>query len=310
MLRKKWFSPRASAFIAPALLALVFFSSSCLPDREEEPVLRLGYIPSDQTHADRREAFQALQDYLAQQTGVAVELVRTNSYQPAIAAMKRGEIDIMNFGAQAYLIAEQEAAAEAFALRGDENGNPHVYRSLLITSSASPLATIEDLVPKSRNLHVLFTNEASTSGYLIAKGFFSKQGLEPESSFARVAFSKSHALSVLEVSNGNADIASVSSNTLETLLRDGKVDRDSVRVLWSSNSIPNGPVAFRATLDEKLKNSIRKAYFELPKNDPKTWEKLKSLYPDEPFIYIPAHSGAFDTLREIRGSNTSGETAR
>lgn len=292
------------------VLSLLLLLASCAQNSEAVKTLYLGYTPSDQTRAERREAFEALRDYLSQKTGYSVELVKTNSYQPAIAAMKRGEIDIMNFGSQAYLIAEQEAAAEAFALRGDKNGTPHVYRSLLITSAQSDLESVEDLVSQHRNLHVLFTNKASTSGYLIAKSYFSQLGLKPESDFARIGFSNSHALAILEISNGRADIASVSSNTLESLSRYGKVDESSIRILWSSSSIPNGPVAYRTTLDDTLKSSIQKAYIDLPKNDPTTWNKLKLLYPEEPFIYIPATLSAFDTLRMIRDSDFSGAMTR
>lgn len=283
-----------------SLLFLLLFCSSCLSERESGKVLRLGFTPSDQTQAERRQAFEALRDYLALETRLSVKLVRTNSYQPAIEAMKRGEVDIMNFGAQAYLIAENESAAEAFALRGDSDGVPNVYQSIIIAPSKTPFTSISQAVEAASSLHIVFTNKASTSGYLIAKHFFSNVGMDPETSFARTDFSNSHALSILEVSNGNADLANVSSRTLESLIQSGRVDPTAIKILWRSSDIPNGPVAYRSQLSEELKQKIRNAYFELPTKNAEAWQTVKQLYPGDKFVYIPVEPEAFDTLRGLR----------
>jgi len=104
-------------------------------------------------------------------------------------------------------------------------------------------------------------------------------------------------LSILKVANGDIDLASVSSNSLESLLESGKLDPKSVRALWRSAAIPNGPVAFRSDLDPELKQAVKNAYYEAHLAPPKLWRRIKSQYPDLDFIYIPTSPDRFAPLR-------------
>ncbi len=284
-------------FLLLLLAALVL--GGCSPHDQAENAIRLGYTPSDRALTDRAEAYTALRDYLSQRIGRTIKLVKTSSYEPAISAMREGEIDIMNFGSQAYLIAETQAGAEAFALRGEKDGTPKAYHSYIIAPADSPYETIEDAVLESKSLKTLYTNSASTSGYLVVKTFFKSIGIDPEESFASAQFTNSHVLSILKTSHGEADLACVNSVALARLVDEGKIDSDSVRVLWKSDPIPNGPVAYRSSLPEPLKLQIREAYYELSEADPESWKQVAELYPDEDFIYIPFRSEVFDKLREL-----------
>ncbi|MEM9161252.1 MAG: phosphate/phosphite/phosphonate ABC transporter substrate-binding protein [Verrucomicrobiota bacterium] len=285
-------------FFAPfILLVALFWSAACSPDRiPQSESLKLGYVPSDPATSDRKAAFEALRDYLESRLETQVELVQTSSYQPAINAMKNGEIDILNFGSYAYLIAENEANAEAFAARGRPDGAPYDYQSLIITHRDAPWKTIEEALGQASELKVCFTNKASTSGYLIPKAFIASQGLNPENEFAETRYSNSHVLSILQTAQGQFDLATVSSNSLDDLISSKKIDPHSIRILWRSAAIPNGPVAYRKDLDAELKQQIRETYYTAHLAEPAIWTTIKTQYPNRDFIYIPATPNDFRDL--------------
>ncbi len=289
--------------VLKALLALVSAAlfCSCQPaTKNEELSLKLGYVPSEITVSDRQAAFEALRGHLQDQLKIPVELIQTAAYEPAINAMKAGEIDILNFGgSHAYLIAERAGYAEAFAARGDPDGKPRTYEGLVLTSANKPWTSIDDALDHKGKLKVLYTNEASTSGYLIARSYFRSRGIDPDRDFASTDFSNSHVLSVLYASQGRYDLIAVSSTLLGDLIRQDKVDPESVRILWKSEPIASGPVAFRPDLDNDLKQLVRDAYFTAHKADPAVWEQILAQSPERPFVYIPANSESFAGLRSL-----------
>lgn len=295
---KFWRSIQKRICWIPLPASVLIAACSPAPSSDSQS-LKLGYIPYDTAIADREEAFQALRVYLQKQLEIPVTLIPTASYQPAINAMRSGEIDVINFGAYAYLIAESNGSAEAFAVRGQPNGRPYDYHCVIICPANRPWLTIEEALAEKRNLDVLFTNRASTSGYLIARSFYKGRGIEPESDFKDARFSNSHVLSVLYASQGECDLASVSSNLLQDMIERGKIDQASVRVLWRSDSIPNGPIAYRPGLDAALKEAVRNAFYEAHKMDTETWTLIQNQYPDQPFIYIPASTENFRSLKKL-----------
>lgn len=284
------------------LLALsISLITGCSSDHESaQESLKLGYVPSEITVSDRRGAFEALRNYLEEQLDMPVELVQTADYNPAINAMKDGEIDLINFaGSYAYLIAERNASAEAFALRGEPNGKPRTYECFIITPADRPWNSIDDALQMSERLNVLYTNKASTSSFLIANSFYRSKGLDPETDFAAIGYSNSHVLSILQISEGEYDLASISGSFLRDLVSQGKVAPDSIRVLWKSEPIPSGPVAYRKSLDPEIKAAIQRAFYTAHLSDSAIWDRIKAQSPNRPFIYIPVYPGAFESLKKL-----------
>ena len=286
-----------------SLLACVFVAiilTACSNERGQNAgTLKLGYISSEITISDRDGAFEALRNYLQERLSSPVELIQTAAYGPAIEAMKSGEIDILHFGTYSYLIAESEGSAEAFAVKGRLDRSPRNYESLILTPSNRPWKSIDEALKNKENLEVQFTNQASTSGYLIPFAFYRSKGIDPDTSFGKVRFSNSHVLSILYTSEGVCDLASVSAGYLEDLIKREKIEPDSVRILWRSEPIPSGPVAYRSSLAAETKASIRKAFFEAHKSDPIIWNRIKAQSSDQDFMYIPFDSSKLDWLRTL-----------
>ncbi len=297
-----WPKDEKSGFIGALFVfsCIVAFLTACSPTSpSDNRSLKLGYIPYDTAVADREEAIEALRSYLQRRLEIPVTLTPTSSYQPAINAMKSGEIDVINFGAYAYLIAERDGAAEAFAVRGSPNGEPYTYHCLIISPSDRPWTRIEEALEEKERLKVMFTNQASTSGYLVANSFYLGRGIDPKKDFKEIEFSNSHVLSILYASQGECDLASVSSTFLEDMVNRGKIDPSSVRILWKSDSIPNGPIAYRSNLDPALKKSVREAFYQADEADKETWNQIRRQYPNQEFEYVPASSENFAALKNL-----------
>lgn len=292
--KSRW---RNAPLAAATLFSLVLLLCACAKEDPDATPLRLGYSPSDHVLADRYEAYKALRNYLARETGREVVLVKTKLYQPAIEAMKEGRIDVMNLGSQAYLIAEEQSAAEAFALRAEPDGSPLDYHSVIVAPSDSPYRTLEQALQDAGQLRMLYTHRASTSGFLVAESHLRRRGIDAIDGFAQANFSNSHSLSLLKACNGQTDLANLSSRALAHLVKQSKVDPAAFRELWRSAPIPRGPVAYRPDLAPELKAKIREAYFDLPRKDPATWALIAKLYPDQPFVYTPYVPSAYDVLR-------------
>jgi phosphonate transport system substrate-binding protein len=262
-------------------------------------VLRLGYAPSEETVADRESASLALAAYLERTVGIPVELVRTASYGPAIEAMARGEIDIMNLGPLAYVLASRRGVAEPLVVTGNIRTGPRTYRSALITHRRTGLERLTDLRNRAPSLRFNYTDPASNSGHLVPQAKLAQLGLTAEESFASMEFTLSHSVAIYNVAHDRADLAGVSATVLERLTAKGRVEADELVVLWSSDSLPLGPMTVRPVMPAALKNDLRRALIDLATNDPATSRIVMAQYPEPDLVYLPGDDSLYAGLREL-----------
>jgi len=74
-----------------------------------------------------------------------------------------------------------------------------------------------------------------------------------------VVFSGSHDASILAVANKKVDAASVADRILASAIAKGQVRQDDLRIVWSSNPIPESPMVWRKDLDPALKRKLAEA---------------------------------------------------
>lgn len=281
---------------AGALLALLL--AACRPPPENITPLRLGYTPAEETVADREGAARALAAYLRVRTGREVQIVRTASYGPAVEALARGEVDLVGLGPFAYVLAAEQGVAEALVTTAVD-GRIRTYRSVLIAHRRSGLGGVEDLVRAAPRLTLNFTDPASNSGYLVPRARLREQGLDPERAFARVTYTLSHSVSVLNVVHGRAAVAGVNASTLERLLARGRVPAGELVTLWESPALPSGPVVVRKELPESLKRELQAALVELPSADPSSWKLVEAQFADPGTRYVACDDRLYEGLRAL-----------
>lgn len=266
-------------------------------------VFRIGYTPTEETAVDREGATRLLSSYLSRILGIKVELVRTASYGPAIEALASGNIDLIDLGPFAYVLAEKRGAAEAIVVPGQEAKGPRMYQSALITGKHTGLQNLKDVTTQAARIKFNYTDPASNSGHLVPMAKLATLGLRPEQDFKSMDYTLSHSVAVLNVALGKADLAGVSNTTLQSLLHKGRIAPDAINVLWISEPLPNGPLAIRAALPEAFKQEVKTALLNLIKQEPELSRKIMAQYRDANLIYVKCEQGLYDEIRALSDQN-------
>ncbi|MBC8100231.1 MAG: phosphate/phosphite/phosphonate ABC transporter substrate-binding protein [Armatimonadetes bacterium] len=180
---------------------------------------------------------EPLRIYLEETLGIRVVLITGTSYTAVIEAMRAGRADAMEVGPFSYVLAVQEANAEAIAI-AKYNNNLTLedyatqvdleeipgYYSLLFTTKGTGITTIEDIAGRS----FAFTDPASTSGYLVpattimdTMAFDDPTQLED---FANLVFAGNHPSAVLSVSEGTTDAGATFDGNLTAQADEGLIE--------------------------------------------------------------------------------------
>lgn len=247
--------------VLPAIIALLLIAA--FPAQASGTIcgqdsLRLTMAPVksiDQRIAD----YQPLLRLLHEGLGIPVHIVRPSSYASVIDAIVSGGVDLASLGPASYLIAHRsrpeieafaafEAAGERFTPAGT------YYTALLLVRSDSDIRTL----PQARGVRVALNDPSSTSGALIPNTEFpASTGFELATFFGTQVYTGSHDKSLNALLAGKVDAAFVSSPRVDEYLRHGRIEHDTLHVLWASGPIHRDPFVFRAGLCAELKERIR-----------------------------------------------------
>ncbi|HVU13237.1 MAG TPA: phosphate/phosphite/phosphonate ABC transporter substrate-binding protein [Phototrophicaceae bacterium] len=279
---------------------------------------------------------QPLADYLTKELGVRTVVITGTSYNAVIEAMRAGRADAFEVGPFSYLIAAEQANAEALVVGNyftDVNTNilPGYY-SVIFTKKGSGIKTIDDLKGKTFS----FSDPASTSGYEIpatdimdAEGFTSKDQLD--AFFGQVIFAGSHPASVIAVANGKVDAGATFDANLSDQVKagypvcgvpdgdythnpfaTGKMTQDQIdqiyndcpdgelAVIHQSNVIPNTPFAINKNLPQSFKDAVKAALLDLA-NHQDVVDALGRYYIDVTKVdpSFKSNDAYFDGLRNV-----------
>lgn len=228
------------------------------PDR-----LVFAAVPTeDQEVISRR--YDMFLEYLEERVGIPVDIFFPTSYTATIEAFRGGNADIARFGPFAYILANERANSEMFAVAA-RPGLPTTYYAAFITLDDSGIEDVQDL----RGRSWAFVDPASASGHLFPRAeLVNALGIsndEIESFFGAVNFSGSHQASVSAVLNGDVDAAAISSGggfrSLEGPLS-GHPNASRVVVFHRTGDIPGTGYALRGELPADLRAAIRGAFYD------------------------------------------------
>jgi phosphonate transport system substrate-binding protein len=264
-------------------------------------VLHYAFSPNAEQMEGGSLRIDLMRDYLQKQLHMPVEIIRVQGYAPTIEAMRAEKIDLTNFGSLAYIIASQKAGAEAIVARGNPDGTLGGYHSVIAVPKNSPYHSIQDLKAHAKDIVFAFADPASTSGNLYPRVGLLNAGINPEKDFKKVLFAGGHPASVMAVKEGKVDAGAYMESASKRLIKSNKMAADDVRVIWTSESIPNGCYAVRKGLSEQLKKDIQSALISIPTKDPALWEHLKSLYNTMSItgaVNVPVDDATYNGLRK------------
>jgi len=219
-----------------------------------QDVLRIGLIPAEDSQA-MVESSRKVLDQLQEQIGMPVKPFVATDYNGVIEALRSKKLDVAYLGPFSYVLANQMANVEAFAVAVTKKTGQSAYKSVIISRKGSSIAAPADL--KGRTF--AFVDPTSASGHLFPKAGLLQAGYDPEAFFGRVIFSGSHDASILAVANNKVDAAAVADRILASAIAKGQVKQDDLQIVWSSSPIPESPMVWRKDLDPALKEKIAKA---------------------------------------------------
>ncbi len=220
----------------------------------ENSAIIMGLIPAE-NNQEIANKFEPMRKYIEDKLGRPVKVFQATDYAGVIEGMKKNRVDIAWFGPLSYVLAEQEAGAEAFAVGVLKSGKS-TYRSLFVVPGDSPIKSLLDL--KGKN--VAFVDPASTSGALMPTYMIKKAtGKMPQDFFGKLTYAGSHDAAELAVKNKTVDAAADNDITYPKMLTKGLISKESNRVLVYSDPLPGSPLTYRRSLDDTTKKKIKEA---------------------------------------------------
>ena len=206
-----------------------------------EPAIKLG-VGLFQPDREKNDAtYRPLADYLAAKLGRAVELRTVDSWEGLAKSLAAGETDVALMGPWGYVLAHNEAGAQAVSTILYD-GKPEYY-AIMVTHPNSGIKSVADLKGKS----FAFGDKGSTSGYLIPLHYFMTQGIDPETYFSKVLYTKHQAIET-QVTQGTLDAGADYNRNRNAMVEQGLIKAEQSRIFWQSAPLPNDAVAVSKTL--------------------------------------------------------------
>jgi phosphonate transport system substrate-binding protein len=245
--------------------------------------LKVALLP-DENAATIIQNAEPLRAYLESHLKKDIELVVTTDYSSMIEAMRFGRIDVAYFGPLSYVLAKSKAPnIEPFAV-GVAKGSP-TYTSVVIAKADGPVKTLDDI----KGRMVGFGDPASTSSHLIPRALLARHELIGEKDYKFVHLG-AHDAVARAVQSGQVEAGALSQEIFESLIAKKSIDPAKVKVIATSDPIPNYPMVLQGKLDPALKAAIRDAFLSV--KDPAVLKPFRA----EGFVATDDH--AYDILRE------------
>jgi phosphonate transport system substrate-binding protein len=315
----------ANATATPAAAS----SSNASVDRTGWPSsFILGLFAGDDPNAVLN-SYASLTDYLAKQLSIEFKSITGTSYSAVIEAMHTNHADGFEVGPFAYILAVQEANAEAIAatVAAPDSKNPTYdpkaqpyYYSMIFTKKGSGINTMADL--KGKNFS--FVDPASTSGHLMPAALLTKNGINPDTDMKTI-YAGSHPSSVLAVWNGKVDAGATFDQNLTLLAGQSQIklcwfpdnvaskartadeikqvadscQTGNIVVLAISDPIPNTPFAVRQSLPKSFKETLKTALLGV-KDHPDIIKGISEWYVDPTTeMKLDSIDSFYDPLRDV-----------
>jgi phosphonate transport system substrate-binding protein len=243
---------------AAALLTICASSAWAQNDPEKTGVLRIGFIPAEDSRAMVRQS-QGILDIVAKETGMKVEAFVGSDYNGTIEALRNGHVDVALLGPFSYVLATTQAPVEAFAVTVIAKTMQPSYKSIIIAREDSPVKSFETIKGNT----FAFVDPGSTSGYMVPSAAFKKAGITPEKDFKQVMYSGGHDATIVAVGEGKVNAGAVADRIYERGCAKGLADCSKIKIIWESPAIWNDPVLYRKNLSEGLKKKIREAFYSV-----------------------------------------------
>lgn len=226
--------------------------------------VRFAVGPFQPTAGDTRKAYEPFFAHLAKALGVDYDLVVTTDWAGIATALANGQADVAWMGPWGYMLANQEGGAEAIATV-KYDGKP-TYHAIIVGRPALQISKWPD---DAKGLSISFADVGSTSGWLIPTWWFKTQGIDPKT-FFKYRDGASHPANEIAVATGQIDLATDYDRNLRAMMDKGLITSDQVKVVWTSDPLPNDPLVVRKGFDLAMTAKLRETVVAITEEDAKT----------------------------------------
>lgn len=280
---KRTHLPRPLAGLFFLALAVGIFGAA--PGSAAEP-LRFAVGPFQPTPSDTRTAYGPFFEHLAEAVGRDYKLTVTNDWAGIAIALANGQVDVAWMGPWGYVLAHNEGGAQAIATV-KYDGRP-TYHAIVL---ARPGLEIEHWPQDAEGLSISFADVGSTSGWLIPTYWLRTQGIAPKT-FFRYRDGASHAANVIAVASGQTDLATDYDRNLKAMIESGAVERSAVKVVWTSDPLPNDPLVVRDGLDPDVVRRLQETVVSM------TEDQAEAIMPNHYTGWVPATHESYKAIED------------
>jgi len=256
----------------------------------EEPtlsVLRVGVLP-DQSVEALRKRYAPLLEYLSATTGLDTKLVTPSDYNSLIRMFRDDEVELAYFGGLTFVQAHTFYDAEPLVMRNKDSR----FTSWFLVKSGDTSSVLTDFKGKKFS----FGSSQSTSGHLMPRYFMGQEKqIIAEDFFSEVRYSGSHDKTAYLVRDGEVDLGVANSEIIRSMIRDGRLKENDLRVLWESPPYSDYVWTVHDHLDEGIKTQLRDAFLGLNAYDVDHGKVLAAMSAEN---FLPAVSRDFLTLKQ------------
>lgn len=222
--------------------------------------LKVSGIP-DENPTELQRKFAPLGKYLEGKIGMKVEFTPVTDYAATVEGLAAKKIDMVWYGGFTFVQARLKTGNAIPIAQREEDEK---FKSVFITQPASGINSLRDLAGKT----FTFGAPSSTSGSLMPRYFLLKEGIDPEKSFRRVAFSGAHDATALQVAGGKVDAGALNISVYEKMLAEKKIDASQVRVFYTTPGYYDYNWTVRGDLDPALVRKLTDAFLSLDAKNP------------------------------------------
>jgi phosphonate transport system substrate-binding protein len=216
-------------------IALTVFTIGLVQAQALSPLkLGVGLFQPDKEKNDA--TYRPLAAYLSAKLGRSIELRTVDSWEGLAKSLANGETDLALMGPWGYVLANHEAQAQVVSTILYD-GKPE-YFAIMVTHPESGIQSPADLKGKT----FAFGDKGSTSGYLIPLHYFMTQGINPDTYFSKVLYTKHQAIET-QVAAGQLDAGADYNRNRNAMIEQGLLKAERSKIIWQSAPLPNDAFA-------------------------------------------------------------------
>ncbi|KHF38394.1 phosphate/phosphite/phosphonate ABC transporter substrate-binding protein [Halalkalibacter okhensis] len=235
--------------------------------------LVMGFVPS-QDSANIADTVAPLADRLSEELGIPVRGEVMTNYTATVEAMGNDQVHIGFIPAFGYVLATDRYDHIEAVLKSVRHGSS-TYKAQYTVRADSDIESLEDLEGKIWALPDL----TSTSGYLFpAAQLMDDYGVEDvESFFSNIIQAGGHDNALIQVLEGDADVATTFDDARESIEADYPEVMEELRVLDYTDEIPNDTISVTTNLPQELIDQIVEVFLSF-NDDEEMLEIMDSVY--------------------------------